>query len=38
LQKKKHILSYKAAEMKKALEPKETQIEKLKLDLVRLKK
>lgn len=26
LQKKKHILSYKAAEMKKALEPKEIQI------------
>lgn len=38
LQKKKHILSYKATEMKKALEPKDMQIGKLKLDLMKLKK
>lgn len=38
LQKKKHILSYKATEMKKALEPKEMQIDKLKADLMKLKK
>jgi hypothetical protein len=38
LQKKKHILSYKGTEMKKAMEPKDMQIEKLKLDLIKLKK
>lgn len=38
LLKKKHILSYKGTEMKKAIEPKEVQIDKLKIDLVRLKK
>lgn len=30
LQKKKHVLSYKATEMRKSMEPKEAQIEKLK--------
>ena len=38
LQKKKHILAYKGTEMKKAMEPKEVQMAKLKGDLVKLKK
>ena len=38
LQKKKHILAYKGTEMKKAMEPKDMQIEKLKMDLIKLKK
>lgn len=38
LQKKKHILSYKGTEMKKAMEPKELQIDKLRTDLIKLKK
>lgn len=38
LQRKKHILAYKGTEMKKAMEPKELQMAKLKADLVKLKK
>ena len=38
LQKSKHVLSYRTTEMRKNLEPKETQIEKLKDELFKLEK
>ena len=36
LQKQKHVLSFRTTEMRKALEPKDAQIEKLKDDLCKL--
>jgi predicted nucleic acid-binding Zn-ribbon protein len=36
LQKSKHVLSFRTTEMRKSLEPKEAQIEKLKEDLFKL--
>ena len=36
LQKTKHVLSFRTTEMRKSLEPKEAQIEKLKNELTKL--